>query len=93
MTGAEGAKAQIAAKVESSGLLSGAKELAQGMAQFDESGIRRLADTYHGNVQQLLDRADAVVNAGSSYHTFTKLPDGMEGSVKFIIRTEPVEKK
>ena len=72
---------------------AGAKTLADGMAKFDEEGIRKLTEFYRGDVQALLDRLDAVRNAGRSYHTFTKLPDGMEGSVKFIIRTEAVKKE
>ena len=64
-------------------LNGGAKTLAEATNQ--------LADAYHDDVQPLLERVDAVLNAGESYHTFTKLADGMEGSVKFIIRTEAVK--
>jgi putative membrane protein len=60
------------------------------MAEFDEDGIQKLAETYHGDIQSLLDRMEAVVDAGKSYHTFTPLSDDMDGTVKFIIRTEAV---
>lgn len=72
-------------------LEDGSTKLAEGMAEFDEDGIQKLADTYHGDVKTLLDRVDAVMDAGKSYHTFTKLSDGVDGSVKFIIRTEAIE--
>ena len=43
-------------------------------------------------VEALLDRVDLVLDAGQSYHTFSGLKDDMSGSVKFIIRTEAIEK-
>ena len=61
------------------------------MIQFDEEGIQKLSDAYHGDVEELLDRVDLVLDAGQSYHTFSGLKDDMSGSVKFIIRTEAIE--
>lgn len=69
----------------------GAGTLQEGMEEFDQEGIQKLADTYHGDVQSLFDRLKAVTEAGKSYRTFTRLPGDMEGTVKFIIRTEAVE--
>ena len=70
----------------------GAKKLSDGMIQFDEEGIQKLSDAYHGDVEELLDRVDQVLDAGASYHTFSGLKDDMSGSVKFVIRTEAIEK-
>ena len=70
----------------------GAKKLSDGMIQFDEEGIQKLSDAYHGDVEELLDRVDQVLDAGASYHTFSGLKDDMNGSVKFVIRTEAIEK-
>ncbi len=70
----------------------GAKKLSDGMIQFDEEGIQKLSDAYHGDVEELLDRVDQVLDAGASYHTFSGLKDDMSGSVKFVIRTETIEK-
>ncbi len=72
-------------------LTDGADELSDGMTEFDEDGIQKLTDMYHGDVQTLLSRIEAVMDAGSAYHTFTKLPEGVDGSVKFIIRTEAIK--
>ncbi len=69
----------------------GAKDLSEGMVTFDKEGIQKLTDTYNGDVRDLLKRVDAVVEAGKSYKTFTKVADGTEGKVKFIIRTEAVK--
>lgn len=73
-------------------LNDGAKKLSDGMIQFDEEGIQKLSDAYHGDVEELLDRVDQVLDAGASYHTFSGLKDDMSGSVKFVIRTEAIEK-
>ena len=73
-------------------LNDGAKKLSDGMIQFDEEGIQKLSDAYHGDVEELLDRVDQVLDAGASYHTFSGLKDDMSGSVKFVIRTDAIEK-
>lgn len=73
-------------------LKDGAKTLSDGMIQFDEEGIQKLSDAYHGDVEELLDRVDLVLDAGENYHTFSGLKEDMSGSVKFVIRTEAIEK-
>ena len=61
------------------------------MKEFDEKAIQKLADTYHGDVQSLLDRMDAVVMAGEEYTTFSQVADGVNGNVKFILKTDAVK--
>ena len=73
-------------------LKDGAKTLSDGMIQFDEEGIQKLSDAYHGDVEELLDRVDLVLDVGENYHTFSGLKEDMSGSVKFVIRTEAIEK-
>ena len=72
-------------------LLDGSVELKDGMKEFDEKAIQKLADTYHGDVQSLLDRIDAVVMAGEEYTTFSQVADGVNGNVKFILKTDAVK--
>lgn len=72
-------------------LEDGSQKLTDGMAQFDEEGIQKLTDAYHGDVKTLLDRLEAVNLAGKSYQSFTKLGKGTTGSVKFILRTEGIK--
>ncbi len=73
-------------------LNDGAKTLSDGMIQFDEDGIQKLSEAYHGDVEEFLDRVDLVLEAGKNYHTFSGLKEDMSGSVKFVIRTEAIEK-
>lgn len=72
-------------------LQTGANDLNTGMIKFDKEGIAKLTDAFEGEGKTVLDRLNATMDAGHNYHTFTKLPEGMEGSVKFIIRTDAVK--
>lgn len=69
----------------------GALSLVDGMFRFDEEGISKLTELFGDNVQDVIDRLKAVADAGKDYNTFTGLPEGMDGSVKFIIKTEAVK--
>ena len=71
----------------------GALALMDGMFEFDEEGISRLTGLFGDDVQDVVDRLKAVSDAGKEYNTFTRLPEGMDGSVKFIIKTEAVSRE
>lgn len=71
-------------------LLDGATELADGMKEFDKEGIQELADVVNNDLQDMVDRLKAVMDADKAYTAF----DGAEygsGSVKFIIETAGIE--
>lgn len=72
-------------------LETGATDLNDGMVKFDKDGIKKLTDALQGDGKNILDRLNATMDAGHDYHTFTELPDGVDGSVKFIIRTEAIK--
>jgi putative membrane protein len=67
-------------------LADGAKTLQEGMNQFDEEGIQKLVSLYNDDVSGLMDRFEAVQNAGKNYQTYTGLADGTKGSVRFIYK-------
>lgn len=69
----------------------GAKQLADGIVQFNEEGIEEIVNAYQGDIQPLLDRLQAVLDAGEEYQSYTDIADGVEGSVKFIIKTDAVK--
>lgn len=69
----------------------GADELYRGVVKFNEEGISKLVDAFHGDAKDLIDRIDAVVQAGENYTTFTGLAKDQVGSVKFIIKTDAVK--
>ncbi len=69
----------------------GAHRLADGVVEFSEEGIRKMADAYNGEAEPLLDRFEAVLKAGNEYQSYAGLADGVTGSVKFIYKTDAVK--
>ena len=84
----DGAK-QIADGVDQ--LDEGADALYNGVVKFNKEGISKLVDAFNGDAKDLIDRIDAVVQAGENYTTFTGLAKEQVGSVKFIIKTDAVK--
>lgn len=84
-----GAATQIGEGVEK--LADGSDKLMDGMIEFNKEGIQKLIDAYDGDVKTLLNKLEAVVNAGKEYQSFTKVAKGTKGSVKFIFRTEAIK--
>lgn len=72
-------------------LRDGAKELSQGMKEFKEQGVQKLIDAVDGDIAGLVDRLKAAVDVSKRYNIFTGLDDNMEGSVKFIYRTDSIK--
>lgn len=73
-------------------LTDGASDLKDGMVKFDEEGIKKLTEALDGNAEELIDRIRAIAKAGKEYTCFTGISEDMEGSVKFIIKTDREEK-
>ena len=69
----------------------GALELKDGMIRFDEEGIRKLTELFGDDVEKVIDRIDALKDAGDRYNTFSGLQEGTEGSVKFIYKTDGIK--
>ena len=69
----------------------GANKLNEGMIEFNEEGIQKLTDAFDGDISSLLDRVNAVMDAGKDYNNFSGVADGKSSSVKFIIKTEGVK--
>ena len=60
----------------------------EGMQKFYQQGIAKIVSLYNSELKGTVNSADAVIKAGKQYNTFTQVPDGMDGSVKFIYRTK-----
>lgn len=72
-------------------LSDGAHKLADGITEFSEDGIDEIINSYNGDIEPLVDRIQAVLDAGADYQTYTDIADGVNGSVKFIIKTDAVK--
>lgn len=73
-------------------LAEGNLALAEGMAEFKTSGIDQLTDIFHGDIQNVTARLEAMTKLGQDYRSFAGIRDGMKGSTRFIIETEGLDK-
>lgn len=80
-------------------LKDGTGKLIDGIGDLDDGagdlkdGVDELIDKLSDkDSTEIIDRLDAVSDAGKDYTTFTKLSDGQSGSVKFIIKTDSIKK-
>ncbi len=71
-------------------LKDGADELRDGMEEFNEEGIEKITDFLEGDIQDVLDRLEAVQDAGEAYKLFSE-SGNVNGRVKFIIETAGIE--
>ena len=67
---------------------AGSKKLNDGMSQFYKEGIGKIVSMYNDKLKGTVNNAESLVAAGKAYNTFTQVPDGMDGTVKFIYRTK-----
>ena len=72
-------------------LRDGALELSDGLDQFNEEGIGKLVDAVDGDLQGLIDRLRAMADVSKNYKSFAGIAEEMDGSVKFIYRTDAIE--
>lgn len=69
-------------------LTDGSEQLSDGCEQFNEQGISKIITLVDGDLGSIIDRVNAVSEVSGHYNTFT----GGSGSVKFVYRTDAVEK-
>ena len=78
-------------RVESRSLSDGAKELADGTKEFNDDGIKKLSDIVDDDLQDILDRLDAICSDDNAYRSFSGKEDDMDGNVKFVIETAAID--
>lgn len=74
-------------------LADGAHQLADGIVTFNEEGIEKILNSYNGDMEPLMDRIQAVLDAGADYQSYTDIADGVNGSVKFIFKTDAIKEE
>ena len=72
-------------------LKDGSKELSDGIKKFNEEGIQKIIDAFDGDLSELVARFKAIMDASRNYNSFAGISDKMDGSVKFIYRTDSIE--
>lgn len=74
------------------GLADGAQELHDGVQEFSDKSSGDLSDDFGSGLRNVVRRLKAVQQAGKNYQTFSGLPAGSTGSVKFIVETAEIKK-
>ena len=74
------------------GLADSAQELHDGVQGFSDKSSGDLSDDFGSGLRNVVRRLKAVQQAGKNYQTFSGLPAGSTGSVKFIIETAEIKK-
>ncbi|HSH35764.1 hypothetical protein [Schnuerera sp.] len=75
-------------------LTEGAKELNEGMHQFHQEGIKKMDDELGGsdlNITDIIENKDKLVKISKSNTSFTGIGEDMDGSLKFIMKTEGIK--
>lgn len=71
-------------------LEKGSKQLSEGMSRFDKEGIEKLVQAA-GSLDNLKVRIHNTIDKADDYNTFSGLSKGMNGSVKFVYKTDSIE--
>lgn len=69
----------------------GAHELSDGLDEFDEKAVSKIAEAYHGDIKDLVERLKAVAKAGEDYGTLCGAADDVSAATKFIFRTDAIK--
>ena len=71
-------------------LQSGVQSLRDGIEEYAEEGIYELTDLAQEDVAYVLQHIKALREADGLYTTYAGLPEGTEGTVRFIIETDEI---
>jgi len=71
-------------------LKDGAIQLSDGMKEFNDTGIEKLVNAFDGDIKALTNRIKAVADVSKNYKSFAGIADDMQGSVKFIYKTDAI---
>lgn len=83
-----------ALKEGSQKLTDGSKELDEGMNKFYEEGILEMSNRVQDSdldIDEIMETKDKLVDLSKEYKSFTSLDKDMDGSVKFVMKTEELE--
>ncbi|WP_208754686.1 hypothetical protein [Schnuerera ultunensis] len=75
-------------------LTEGSRELNEGMNQFHDDGINKMWEEVKDvdmDIVQVIDIKDELVRISKENNSFSGISDNMEGSLKFIMKTEGVK--
>ena len=72
-------------------LVDGTQELLDGVDEFRDKIEEKAGDVDTKQIDDALDTLDALQTEAESYTTYTGTPDGVEASIKFVMKVEETE--
>ncbi len=72
-------------------LKEGSMQLSDGMKEFNDTGIQKLVDVFDGDIKCLVNRLNPILDVSKKYQNFAGKTDEMNGTVKFIYKTDSIE--
>ena len=72
-------------------ILDGVWSLTDGVKKFDQEGIKELTKLGGSNLQDIVRRAKALHRIEETYFNYSGIPEGVKGSVRFMIETEEIK--
>lgn len=71
-------------------LTDGTMELSDGLKKFKTEGVDKITEVLDGDVANIADRLSVTVDVAKSYNSFAGLGKNMNGSTKFIYKTDEI---
>ncbi len=72
-------------------ILDGVWSLTEGVKKFDQEGIKELTKLGGSNLQDIVRRVKALHRVEETYTNYSGIPEGVKGSVRFMIETEEIK--
>lgn len=72
-------------------LLEGAQSMQDGLQTFSEEGVEKLDTLVNEDMDALIARVRAMIQAAGAYSNYSGIADGTSGAVRFIWRTDAIE--
>ena len=69
-------------------LKDGSLQLSDGLKQFNDEGIDKLVKAYNDDIEPLIERVKAMINAAKDHDTFADVTSEKESEIKYIYRTK-----
>ncbi len=74
-------------------LADGTKTLKDGASKLNDEGIKRITSIFGDKAEKAVDKVQNLLDAGSSYKSFSGIEKNMDGQVKFIYKTPEIGEK
>lgn len=72
-------------------LQTGALKLKDGTVEFNDQGIKKLVELLDEDLPELTGRLEGTLDAAMAYKSFSGISEQMDGSVKFIYKTDAIK--